>query len=324
VVSVSVWVTPSAYPIRARDDAVPAGRLPFGQEREMVSATQRETHAERVAAVRARLARGGYEGRTRRLDRIDRRLAAAGTPLERAIIEQRRARAGRRVSVLEIGMGWGATLLDLAWRFRTEPVSFAGLNLEAKPPVERSEDLLAVAEALEIVPSGRAGELRPPAVHFHDATELRVPDESLDLVYSAVTIQFIADKIAVLEQVARALRPGGRALLDIAGPGWDYPAAPASEPPALTVDPAPLVLLRDGALVPVAEHLTARGGERFAIAVPSGRRCVVDLRKRAAGRLDLGLERDDELTVPLADLPLPPGARRPSARVMRSVYRVAR
>jgi hypothetical protein len=51
---------------------------------------------------------------------------------------------------------------------------------------------------------------------------------------------------------------------------------------------------------------------------------VIDLRKRAAGALDLGLERDDDLTVALAELPFMPRGRRPSRRVMRSVYRVAR
>ena len=183
-----------------------------------------DSHAARVAAIRARLATGRYKGRTRRLERIDRRLAPAGTPLARAIDEQLAARD--TVSVLEIGFGWGATLLDLAWRFRAAPVTFAGVNLAAKPPVERAEDLRAVAEALDIVPPDRIDELRPPAVDFHDATALAVPDESADLVYSAVTIQFIADKVAVVEQVARALRPGGRALLEAHG-DWIPPLEPA-------------------------------------------------------------------------------------------------
>ena len=146
-----------------------------------------QTHATRVAAVREKLERGGYESRTRSLEDVDERLAPAGTTLAAAIEDGlRRSRAGRRgtpVAVLEIGFGWGPALVALAWRFRAEPVTFAGINLERKHPVESSEDLAVVAEALDLVPSGRIAEFEPPAVDFYDATTLRHDDDSLDSIH---------------------------------------------------------------------------------------------------------------------------------------------
>src|SRR3954453_5230912 len=79
-------------------------------------------HAEHVAWIRERLARGGYGSRTRTLAEIDERLASTGTTLERAIEQQ--LGGGRPVAVLEIGFGWGPVLIALAWRFRDEPASF--------------------------------------------------------------------------------------------------------------------------------------------------------------------------------------------------------
>jgi len=274
-----------------------------------------------VAAVRERFGRGGYESRTRRLAEIDARLASTGTTLESATADQ----LGRRrpVAVLEIGFGWGPALIELAWRFRAEPVTFAGINLERKKPVKRSEDLTAVAEALDLVPAERIGELRPPDVHFYDATTLHFADESLDLVYSAVTLRFIADKVRVVEEVARALRPGGRALLDVGERGWEYPRGPATDPMMLTEHPSYLVLHHRLEVVPLGDWFAFAGGERFTICVPSGPRCVIDVTKHAPGRLDAGLRLDPERTIPMRKFPMPPGRRHPSNSVVRSAYELA-
>src|SRR3954452_5340635 len=90
-------------------------------------------HAEHVAWIRERLARGGDRSRTRTLAEIDERLASTGTAREDAI-EQELPRGGRPVAVLEIGFGWGPVLIELAWRFRDAPASFAGIKPKRKRP----------------------------------------------------------------------------------------------------------------------------------------------------------------------------------------------
>jgi SAM-dependent methyltransferase len=281
----------------------------------------REAQAEQVAAIRKRLDRGHYKGRTRSLAEIERKLAPGDTKLAGAIEGLLAAR--RPVAVLEIGFGWGPALIELAWRFRDEPVSFAGVNLERKAPVERADDLAAVAEALDLVPAERIREFRPPDVHFYDATTLHFADESLDFVYSAVTFRFIEDKVRVVEEVARVLRPGGRAILDIGESGWEYPGGPATHPVMLTDHPSYLVLHHRLELVPLQDWFAFAGGERFTIRVPSGGRCVVDLTKHAPGRLESGLALDPERTISMGEFPMPPGRKERGDRAVRSAYEIA-
>lgn len=287
-----------------------------------------QSREERVAALREKLARGGYESRTRSLEEIDGRLAPAGTTLSGAIEEQlsRAEQTGTDgpVTVLEIGFGWGPALVALAWRFRAEPVAFEGINLERKSPVRSSADLAIVAEALDLIPPEQIAQLEPPEVHFYDATTLHHDDDALDFVYSAVTLRFIADKVRVVEEVARALRPGGRAILDIAERGWRYPAGRATHPRRLTDHPTYLVLHHGGEeVVPLEEYLAFAGGDRFTIRVPAADRCVVDITKHAPGRLDTGLTLDEERTFPMSEFPMPPGRRPPGSGVVRSAYEIA-
>jgi malonyl-CoA O-methyltransferase len=69
-----------------------------------------------------------------------------------------------------------------------------------------------------------------------DAGSLPLPDASLDLVFSNLAIQWCLDLDAVLAELYRVLRPGGRALLNTLGPGtlaevrhaWSRPAQPAA------------------------------------------------------------------------------------------------
>jgi hypothetical protein len=82
-----------------------------------------------------------------------------------------------------------------------------------------------------------------------------------------------AVKARVIEEMARALRPGGRALLQIGERGWEYAAGTATDPVMLTAPPCRLLVHRDLdlELVPLEDHLAAVGGERFTIRVPRGR-----------------------------------------------------
>ncbi|WP_192036774.1 methyltransferase domain-containing protein [Halomonas sp. YLGW01] len=66
-----------------------------------------------------------------------------------------------------------------------------------------------------------------------DAAQLPLADASLDLVFSNLAIQWCPDLDAVLQELQRVLRPGGRALLNTLGPGtlaevgwaWSRPGA---------------------------------------------------------------------------------------------------
>jgi SAM-dependent methyltransferase len=282
---------------------------------------ERDESTSQVQEVRRMLAarRDGGAGRTRGLVEANRKLRAIGTPIEQAIEEL--LENGRHVSVLEIGFGWGAALIQLALRFRSRPASFAGINVEYQPPVQRSEDLGVVAEALELAQPDEIDGMRWPDVHFYDATRLHFDDESLDFVYSVISIRFIEDKASVVQEVARTLRPGGRAVLDIGERHWEYPPGPATDPRLLTPHPARIVLHRDLELVALDDYLAWAGGERYEIRVPHGRRCVIDMTKNASGPLDLGLVLDRERTIPMLDFPNPdkPGG----TDGIRSAYEVS-
>ncbi len=260
----------------------------------------------------------GSASRSRSLAELNRRLRPKGPPLER-IIEAFLAE-GRDPSVLEIGFGWGRVLIELARRFRSAPVSFAGINLDPHPPVERSGDLAAVAEALGLVPRSRLGELTWPVLYFYDATTLDLPDECLDLVYSAVTIRFIEDKARAIEEVARVLRPGGRALLEVDEKHWEYPGGPSSDPALFSDAPCRMVVHHRLDLVPLEDYLAWAGGNGFAIQVARRRHCVVDVTKLVSGRLDLQLELDRARTIPTTQFHHP---FRHYNKGIRSVYAIS-
>lgn len=276
-----------------------------------------DRHAAQIRHIEEKL-HEGYRSRSRSLAELDRRLLPKGPPLE-AIIEGMLA-DGRKPSVLEIGFGWGRVLIEIAWRFRSRPVSLRGINRESRAPVERSSDLAAVAEALGLVPPGSISELPLPMVDFYDATALRLPDESVDLVYSAVTIRFVEDKARLIEEVARVLRPGGRAFLEVDEKHWEYGPGLSSDPHLLSDAPCRMVIHRDLKLVPMDEYLAWAGGDAFDIRVARRRHCVIDLTKRVSRRLDLRLVLDRDRTTSTEWLRFPA---RHYNKGMRSVYTVS-
>lgn len=267
-----------------------------------------------------RLLSQGYRSRSRALPEINRRLLPKGPPLEEIV--KAFVSAGREPRVLEIGFGWGRVLAELAWRFRSAPVSLEGINRERQQPVGEPEDLAAVAVAFGIAAPGEVRGLPLPELHFYDATNLQFPDESFDLVYSAVCIRFIADKARLIEEVGRVLRPGGRALLEIDEKHWEYPAGPSAEPDLLS-DAACRMVLRHGTeMVPLDDYLDWAGGTRYTLLVARRRHCVIDLTKHGSGPLSLGLELDQLRTLPSARFVRSEGPRKgkPCKKGIRSVY----
>lgn len=106
--------------------------------------------------------------------------------------------SGRRW--LDVGCGTGA--LTAALLDRAEPARVTG--------VDASHGF--VAHARDRVADARA------AFHVGDARALPLPDRSVDVVASGLTLNFVPDPAAAVAEFARVVRPGGT----VAAYVWDY------------------------------------------------------------------------------------------------------
>jgi tRNA (mo5U34)-methyltransferase len=103
------------------------------------------------------------------------------------------------LAVLDLGCSYRGWALERALELGVS--SYLGINLELADPV--------TVEAAGGVGALRAG----------NAEELRLPDASFDLVFSLSTFEHFADGGRVLAEIARVLKPGGRALVSFE-PVW--------------------------------------------------------------------------------------------------------
>jgi SAM-dependent methyltransferase len=132
--------------------------------------------------------------------------------------------------VLDLGCGFGAFA---RWAREMGAASVLG--------VDRSENMLARARA----------QTRDVGVTYDlaDIEHLALPDASFDLVYSALTLHYIADFGAVCVMIRSLLVPGGRLVFSI-----EHPLFTAPRNPGWRTDP-------DGSKVwPVNDYL--REGQR--------------------------------------------------------------
>lgn len=119
----------------------------------------------------------------------------------------------------------------------------------------------------------RAASSLLPLVHA-DATRLPLADAAFDLAFSAYgAVPFVADGAAVMREVARVLRPGGRWVFSLTHPvRWMFPDDPG--PAGLRVgfsyfDRTPYVeSAQDGAVVYAEHHRTL--GDRLRELVAAG------------------------------------------------------
>jgi SAM-dependent methyltransferase len=239
--------------------------------------------------------------RTRSLDNIEELLRAAGgvqSPIEE-LLERRSP-----LDVLEVGFGHGHALLELAWRLRDRPVVFHGVDIGYKSPIKTREDLREIARENEIVPAEALASFTLPYIDFYDATELRFPDESLDFVFSAVTIRFMQDKARHIEEACRVLRPGGRAILHLGESNWDYPAGKVCDDRLLTPYTSRIVLKHGDELVPLPEYMSLFEGDTFRFSFTRETRCILTVDKLASGTLSLELDYDNERSMSGRKLPL--------------------
>lgn len=119
------------------------------------------------------------------------------------------------VRVLEIGCGEGRVLMDLRKLFPT--IELYGINRKPWPAMKGPSSLKRTATYYKILTPSELKKTSLPKIYFYDAKELRFPDNYFDLIISQVSIQYVARKDLLLEEVWRTLKIGGKAFLNIDG-----------------------------------------------------------------------------------------------------------
>ncbi len=257
--------------------------------------------------------------KSRSLDAIDKKLFKGASTLQAAVDALLATR--RPVHVLEIGCGAGRALMELALAFRHAPVRFFAINKEPGKPLASSADLLGVARQYGLdVDSGTPPAL--PELFFYDATTLHFTDDSIDLIYLSSVARFIERKAEFIEEVCRVLTPGGVALIQLSKSGWDYPAGEARDDLLLTPYASRMVLTYGNELVPLPAYLGRFSKEGFDFEFISAPACVLRIRKRRQGGLDLGLQYDWARSVPMMQLPYGEQNLGDARGGFRSVYRI--
>ncbi|HEX6136787.1 MAG TPA: methyltransferase domain-containing protein [Casimicrobiaceae bacterium] len=123
-------------------------------------------------------------------------------------------RLGRRdvVRILELGCGYGTALLELRARYGRR-VELHGLN--RRPGDGNPEILLRNAAERGLTGASVAANVPWPAIAYADvAGGLPFADDAFDLVYSQVAWLYFGNKVGVLRDVMRVLRPDGVARID--------------------------------------------------------------------------------------------------------------
>ena len=123
------------------------------------------------------------------------------SPLDRGMVELRHElvqRHGRDRDVLDVGCGSGAYLLPHLGEVRS------AVGIDFAPNM-----LAAIRERL-------GGEVPGHLRLFEaDAREIPLPNASVDLAYSFTTLYYVPQVELAIAEVARVLRPGGHAVLEL-------------------------------------------------------------------------------------------------------------
>lgn len=188
---------------------------------------------------------------------------------------------------LELGCGEGRALLEMAKAWPA--LELHGVNRRPWPGMVGSESLRGSAVELGLFTPAEAAALRPPEIHFTDASALPLPDRAVDLVVSQVALHYVKRKDRVLTEVWRVLRPGGLALLHL--------DTTVDDPPDFLDHPTPRFQVRlgggrQGALEDVLAPIAADGFDLRVERVAS--------QKAGRERVHVVMRRNRDAPLPLA------------------------
>lgn len=137
--------------------------------------------------------------------------------LYRSIAADIAAAISPQAVVLEVGCGPGHLSIDMAV---DHGLDVTGLDLDPEMIARAQANTARRAAGAEHVPTFVAG----------DAAALPFSDASFDVVVSTFSLHHWSDPVAGLTEIARVLRPDGRALI------WDFSSGPSLFHPTV-VDP---------------------------------------------------------------------------------------
>ena len=131
--------------------------------------------------------------------------------LLRWFVAYRAAGMTKRGEAADLGCGPGQLVIELARR--SPGLHVTGIDLSDEM-ITRGQDN-----------ARRAGVADRVSFRQGDAQQIPFPDASLDLVVSTLSLHHWSDPVAVLDEIARVLRPGGSFLVfdlrrDMAAPFW--------------------------------------------------------------------------------------------------------
>jgi len=145
--------------------------------------------------------------RTRGLDELKKRVGDISPHIDHMLKTQ------KIVTILELGCGFGTALIELSRRYGNR-VRLFGINKK-----ERHGDWTAiknVAVLRKFLTRTEAEKTRPAKIVFCDVSNgLPFKSRTFDLVFSQVAFQYFDDKIHVIEEVNRVLKPHGIARMHI-------------------------------------------------------------------------------------------------------------
>ncbi len=153
----------------------------------------------------------GHHSRSRSLADFNKRFNKDGVQkiIKKALLKN------KTVRILEIGCGEGRVLMELRKLFPT--IELHGINRKPRGAMQGQKSLPKTAPHYRIFTSSELKKVSLPKIYFYDAQELKFPKNYFDLIISQVSIQYIARKDLLLQEVWRTLKLGGKALLNIDG-----------------------------------------------------------------------------------------------------------
>lgn len=112
---------------------------------------------------------------------------------------------GRRRAMALMAPGPGTRVLEVGVG--------TGLNLTLYPRDCHVTGIDCSAQMLDRAGERAAREGLRPRLFLMDATDLRFPDASFDVVYAPYVISVVPDPVGVLREMHRVCRPGGRLII---------------------------------------------------------------------------------------------------------------